>query len=179
MKNPKNLSPCRTYVFPKITPEGASVIQEFYLELRRKYQSTDCSPITIRQLESLIRLTEARAKLELREEATASDASDVIEIIKSTFVDTFTDDLGVLDFSRAINGSGVSHRSKAKIFMSAVHKLAHAQTKNLFTTAELKSLMAAVGVQVSNFFDFMSNLSTQGYFIKKANGSYQLLSAEF
>ena len=81
-------------MFPKISPECAAVIQEFYLELRRKYQSADTSPITIRQLESLIRLTEARARLELREEATAADANDVIEIIKSTFVDTFTDDLG-------------------------------------------------------------------------------------
>ena len=78
----------------------------------------------------LIRLTEARARLELREEATASDAKDVIEIVKSTFIDTFADDLGVLDFSRAINGSGISSRSKVKVFMSAVHKLAHAQVIN-------------------------------------------------
>ena len=63
--------------------------------------------------------------------------------------------------------------------MSAIHKLAHAQTKNLFTGQELKSLMSAVGVQVDNFYDFMSNLSGQGYFIKKANGTYQLLSADF
>jgi len=176
----KYIAYARTYVFPKISVECAKVIQDFYLELRRKYQSADASPITIRQLESLIRLTEARARLELREEATPDDARDVIEIIKSTFVDTFTDDLGVLDFSRAINGSGVSSRSKAKVFMSAVHKLAHAQTKNHFSAAELKSLMSAVGVQPSgNFYDFMSNLSGQGYFIKKANGTYQLLSADF
>jgi len=85
----------------------------------------------------------------------------------------------VLDFSRAINGSGISSKSKVKVFMSAVHKLAHAQTKNMFSSSELKSLMGAVGVEVGNFYDFMSNLSSQGYFIKKANGCYQLLSADF
>jgi len=175
----KYIAYARQYVFPKITPECAAVIQNYYLELRRNYQSADCSPITVRQLESLMRLTEARARLELREDATADDARDVIEIVQSTFVDTFGDDLGVLDFSRAINGSGVSSRSKVKVFMSAVHKLAHAQSKNLFSGQELKSLMTAVGVQVGNFYDFMQNLSNQGYFIKKANGSFQLLSAEF
>ena len=53
------------------------------------------------------------------------------------------------------------------------------QTKNMFSSSELKSLMGAVGVEVGNFYDFMSNLSSQGYFIKKADGCYQLLSAEF
>ena len=175
----KYIAYARQYVFPKITRECAAVIQNYYLELRKNYQNADCCPITVRQLESLMRLTEARARLELREEATAQDAKDVVEIVQSTFVDTFEDDLGVLDFSRAINGSGVSSRSKVKVFMSAVHKLAHAQSKNLFSGQELKNLMMTVGVQVGNFYDFMQNLSTQGYFIKKANGSYQLLSAEF
>ena len=87
-------------------------------------------PGNITHILLLTRLTEARARLELREEATASDAKDVIEIVKSTFIDTFADDLGVLDFSRAINGSGISSRSKVKVFMSAVHKLAHAQVIN-------------------------------------------------
>jgi len=49
-------------------------LQAFYLELRRKHQGReDYTPITLRQLESLVRLTEARAKLEMREEATAED----------------------------------------------------------------------------------------------------------
>ena len=42
----------------------------------------DTCPITTRQLESLIRLTEARARLELREHATRQDAEDVIEIVR-------------------------------------------------------------------------------------------------
>lgn len=42
----------------------------------------DSTPITTRQLESLIRLTESRARLELREVATKEDADDVIEIMK-------------------------------------------------------------------------------------------------
>ena len=42
----------------------------------------DSCPITTRQLESLIRLTEARARLELREEATKEDAEDVVEIVR-------------------------------------------------------------------------------------------------
>ena len=45
----------------------------------------------MRQLESLIRLTEARAKLELREEATEGDALDVVDIMRASMVDTAAD----------------------------------------------------------------------------------------
>ena len=58
----------------------------------------------MRQLESLIRLTEARAKLELREEATESDAIDVVEIMRASMVDTAADP------SMGPNGSLVSDR---------------------------------------------------------------------
>lgn len=56
-----------------MTKEAADVLQQFYLQLR-KHSSADGSPITARQLESLVRLVEARARLELREEITKQDA---------------------------------------------------------------------------------------------------------
>ena len=87
-------------------------MQKFYLELRKQRQSQDSTPITTRQLESLIRLTEARARVELREEATEQDAKDVIEIMKFSMFHTFSDEFGMLDFQRSQNGSGMSHRSQ-------------------------------------------------------------------
>uniref|UniRef100_A0A4W3JY03 DNA helicase MCM8 n=1 Tax=Callorhinchus milii TaxID=7868 RepID=A0A4W3JY03_CALMI len=54
----KYIGYARQYVCPKLSSEAAQVLQEFYLELRRQNQSADSTPITTRQLESLIRLTE-------------------------------------------------------------------------------------------------------------------------
>ena len=87
-------------------------MQKFYLDLRKQRQRTDCTPITTRQLESLIRLTEARARLELREEASAQDARDVVDIMKFSMLDTFSDEYGVLDFDRSQHGSGMSQRAQ-------------------------------------------------------------------
>ena len=56
--------------------------QTFYLELRSQHKGRDSTPITTRQLESLIRLTEARARLEMREKANQHDAEDVVELMK-------------------------------------------------------------------------------------------------
>lgn len=75
-----------TLVF-KINIRILCFLQTFYLELRKQHQGTDSTPITTRQLESLIRLTEARAKLELREKCTAEDAEDVVELMKFRYVE--------------------------------------------------------------------------------------------
>ena len=75
------------YVKPKLNPEANSRLMDYYLELRRNYAIE--TPITTRKLESLIRLTQARAKCELRTEATVQDAEDVIEIMKFSMFDSF------------------------------------------------------------------------------------------
>jgi hypothetical protein len=61
---------------PAFSAADAACVQNFYLSLR----SSSCGgisgslPITARQLESLVRLAEARARVELRETVTADDA---------------------------------------------------------------------------------------------------------
>lgn len=57
-----------------MTKPAAEILQKFYLKLRDHNTSADSTPITARQLESLVRLAEARARLDLREEITAEDA---------------------------------------------------------------------------------------------------------
>ena len=76
-------------------------MKAFYLELRQKAAATDGAPITARQLESLVRLAEARARADLREVATESDALDVVDLMRRTILDEFTDESGIVDYKRA------------------------------------------------------------------------------
>ena len=73
---------------------------QFYLGLREKYQNSDCTPITTRQLESLIRLSQARAKLGLRSTVTQQDAEDVIGLMKESLYEVLQDETGIVDFTR-------------------------------------------------------------------------------
>jgi DNA replicative helicase MCM subunit Mcm2 (Cdc46/Mcm family) len=84
----------RRHCYPALLPEAASVLQEFYLRLRKQHGTTDSTPITTRQLESMIRLAEARAKVELREFVTRADAEDVIAMMKEALFDAATDEFG-------------------------------------------------------------------------------------
>lgn len=78
----KYLCYARRNVMPKLTPEAAQRLKEFYLSMRLKGESPDSPvPLTLRQLESSIRLAEARARMALRPEVTVEDAEAAIRLV--------------------------------------------------------------------------------------------------
>lgn len=164
----------RQYVHPKLSTEAAQALQDFYLELRKQSQRMSSSPITTRQLESLIRLTEARARLELREEATKEDAEDIIEIMKHSMLGTYSDEFGNLDFERSQHGSGMSNRSTAKRFISALNSIAERTYNNIFQFHQLRQIAKELNIQVADFENFIGSLNDQGYLLKKGPKIYQL-----
>uniref|UniRef100_A0A6Q2YIF3 Minichromosome maintenance 8 n=1 Tax=Esox lucius TaxID=8010 RepID=A0A6Q2YIF3_ESOLU len=164
----------RRYVHPSLSASAAQTLQEFYLSLRSHTHAADATPITTRQLESLIRLTEARARLELRETATKSDAEDVVEIMKHSLADTFSDGSGGLDFERSVLGVGMSQRSAAKRFITALNMQAQRTHTVLYDLTELRCLAKDFNIQVSDFESFISSLNEQGYLLKKGHRQYQL-----
>ncbi|CAI9729774.1 DNA helicase MCM8-like [Octopus vulgaris] len=169
----------RKYVHPKIGKEAASVIQKFYLDLRRQHHSRDSTPITTRQLESLIRLTEARARAELREEATKEDAEDVIAIMKYSMKETYSDEFGMLDFRRSQHGSGMSSRSQHKKFISLLQRKAEKTYNSIFTVQEMKDLAKELNLQMIDFEGFLTSLNNHGYLLKKGPKVYQLQVVDY
>ncbi|XP_053384109.1 DNA helicase MCM8-like [Mercenaria mercenaria] len=169
----------RKYVHPKIGPEAAKAIQNFYLELRKQHQTQDSTPITTRQLESMIRLTEARARLELREVATKEDADDVIEIMKYSMVDTYSDQFGGLDFRRSQHGSGMSGRSQPKKFIAALQRISDQTYNSIFTIQQMQQIAKDLGMNIADFGSFVGSLNTQGFLLKKGPKVYQLQTTDY
>ena len=70
---------------PVMTPEAQYKIKEYYTGLRNRYHNTDeqdkTMPITPRQLESIIRLSEADAKMYLSETVDVKHADHAIEMM--------------------------------------------------------------------------------------------------
>ncbi|XP_054655185.1 DNA helicase MCM8 isoform X1 [Dunckerocampus dactyliophorus] len=170
----KYISYARHYVHPVLSPEAAQTLQDFYLSLRSQSLSADCTPITTRQLESLIRLTEARARLDLRETATKSDAEDVVEIMKHSLVDTYSDGLGNLDFERSQLGAGMSQRSAAKRLVNALHTHAQQTNQKQFDLQTIRSVALRLNIKVMDFDGLVSSLNEQGFLLKKGAKLYQL-----
>ena len=68
---------------PELSNDALNRLSDFYLAMRSASE-TEGSPvaITARQLESLVRIAEARARVALRKEVTAEDADAAIAIMK-------------------------------------------------------------------------------------------------
>lgn len=54
----KYLAYAKHYCHPRLSKGACEIIQAFYLELREKGSSSDATPITTRQLDSMIRLSQ-------------------------------------------------------------------------------------------------------------------------
>ncbi|KAH6940523.1 hypothetical protein HPB50_000544 [Hyalomma asiaticum] len=175
----KYITYARQYVQPTLSTECAAHLQKFYLHLRGIRQA-DCVPITTRQLESLIRLTQARARLELREECTAQDALDVIELMKHSIADTQSDGLGSVDFRRSQHGSGMSKPAQARALVSALTKESQRSGNRIFTTSELRTTAEQqCGIPSSSVRVIIDALNIQGFLLKKGSGRYQLQTTDF
>jgi len=81
----KFIAYARRNVHPRLSREAAVLLGEYYVNLRRRAKREGGFfkiPITARQLEALIRLTTAHARLHLREIATVEDAKAAIGLLE-------------------------------------------------------------------------------------------------
>jgi len=73
-------------VHPKISAEASEELRNFYVDLRNRPVSSEAGmkpiPISARQLQALIRMAEASAKIRLRDEVLREDAKEAIELMK-------------------------------------------------------------------------------------------------
>ncbi|KAL7251724.1 hypothetical protein ACSBR1_013559 [Camellia fascicularis] len=167
----KYIAYARSFVFPRMSRPAADILQKFYLRLRDHSTSADGTPITARQLESLVRLAEARARLDLREEITARDALDAVEIMKESLYDKYVDEHGFVDFGRS---GGMSQQKEKKRFLSALNKQSELQQKDCFSISEIYSLADRIGLRVPDIDTFVDNLNSVGYLLKKGPKTYQV-----
>ena len=87
--------------------------QEFYLERRNGPQGALL--VTPRQLEALIRLSEARARAELRDVVTKADVEDVLELLRHGFnFQAGLSNCTMLSVQRCLNKSPKHLRSRSQ-----------------------------------------------------------------
>ncbi|XP_021891507.1 probable DNA helicase MCM8 isoform X2 [Carica papaya] len=172
----KYIAYARAFVFPRMSKPAAEILQKFYLKLRDHNTSADSTPITARQLESLVRLAEARARIDLREEITAQDALDVVDIMKESLYDKYVDEHGFVDFGRS---GGMSQQKEAKRFLSALDKQSELLQKDCFSISEIYCLADRISIRVPDIDTFVENLNVAGYLLKKGPKKYQVLSSSY
>jgi replicative DNA helicase Mcm len=115
---------------PALTPDAIDIVRSYYMDMRR-IESEGMITVTPRQLEGLIRLASARARLLLKDMVDAEDAQRAIYLVDQMMrtagvdVNTGKTDLGVL------YGKPQSVVSKEKTFMELFRGLTGAENNDV------------------------------------------------
>jgi replicative DNA helicase Mcm len=108
---------------PVLTDPAMQRLKEFYLEMRAVTEKIEGSPIAItaRQLESLVRLAEARARVALRKKVTVEDAEAAVVIMNKSLEEVGIDmATHVRDIDVIMVGKPKSMQDKLRVILTEI-----------------------------------------------------------
>mgnify|MGYP000916978924 FL=1 len=125
---------------PIITPDAEGIIIEHYLKIRKLGEGENSTvPITARQLEAYVRLTEASAKMRLSKYATGTDAKRAIEIVQY-YLNKISLDDGEPDIDRLMTGTSRKQRDKLKAVLGVIRNMGKISETDLIAECESKQI---------------------------------------
>jgi replicative DNA helicase Mcm len=115
----------RKNIDPKIEDkEVEKVIENFFVEWRKVVAEGAPLPITVRQLEALIRLAKANARMRLSNTVTVEDANRAINLIKTSLKEAGLDtEANVVDIDLLMTGIPKSQRERRQRVLEIIKEL--------------------------------------------------------
>ncbi|PHJ17061.1 dna replication licensing factor [Cystoisospora suis] len=178
---------CRYRCAPRLTLDARNNLRDEYLRMRHRDQTSKHPTATTRQLESLIRLAEALAKLRLASEVTGADAIEAVRLMNlatyQSLVDPYT---GRIDFDQIHFGQTRQQRVLAQRAMDAIKEVLSAAVNSGSASmtrddifVKVKELMRQTGgphevVEPNLLFEALSNLEKDQVITRKAGGLYHM-----
>lgn len=123
-------------------------------------------------MESLIRLSQARARLELREEVTEDDAKDVVMLLQESLLDVFANEIGEIDTSKR---GGLSTAKQMKALVNLMNKEASVRGNNVFHRNDIDTLCLKLKLTKPTD-ELIEVMRTECYLLLKGPKLYQLQS---
>ena len=121
----KYIKHARRTCHPILTDEAKERIKSFYLDLRNQYDSEDAIiSILARNLDALVRLSEAHTKMALRDKVNKEDVEEIIKLFKRYLKDTGYDETsGKIDMDRIFVGQSRSNLNRLESLMNRLKEI--------------------------------------------------------
>lgn len=122
----------RTYVHPRLSEEASQSLIEAYVDMRKIGSGRGMVSAYPRQLESLIRLAEAYAKVRFSEKVENLDVEEAKRLHREALKQSATDPrTGIVDISILTTGMSVTARKRKEELAQALKKLIQSKGKTL------------------------------------------------
>jgi replicative DNA helicase Mcm len=161
-------------VRPQLTNEALGVLEDYYVRIRRQGEEPDAPvPITARQLEALVRMSEAAARARLSAVVRPEDAQRAVRIMDSYLRRVAMTPEGKLDID--ITQTGVSHsqREQFELVRTTMREL-QGGPGGQFSLAEYLEAMAKHDIHVARAEALLQTLRNQGEVIEIRTDRFQL-----
>jgi len=163
----------RAYVRPVLSDDACREIQAFWLHLRSSRTAPEGVPVTMRQLDGLVRLAEARARVDLAELVTRDHALDAIDVVRATVLGA-GEDAGTARASKRRRGSKVAEMERLLDGLAALCARGGrdvVQLSEIYDCADRMSIQGDLGSMVSA-------LNDAGELLKRGPGCFVVPAAK-
>lgn len=163
-------------ITPVLTNEAMSALENYYVRIRSQGEGKGSSvPITARQLEALVRLSEASARARLSSVVTEEDAKRAIDIVEY-FLQRVASEGGRLDIDIIVTGLSRSQQEHIHILKKLIRDLSDPVTG--VPESELIQRAEAEGIAAEKAKGLLKKLSDQGEIYQPRAGYYRLAAEE-
>ncbi|KAI0173407.1 cell division control protein 54 [Hypoxylon sp. FL1284] len=165
------ISYARTHIHPTLSQDASQALVDAYVKMRKLGQDVRSAEkritATTRQLESMIRLAEAHAKMRLSQTVTKADVLEAERLIQSALKTAATDAQGRIDMSLLTEGTSAAERKRKTELKEAILRLLDELTgggQSVRWTDVSRRLgeAASVPVEPADFAETMRALEMEG-----------------
>ncbi|MBI2143352.1 minichromosome maintenance protein MCM [Candidatus Woesearchaeota archaeon] len=162
----KYISYARQKVRPVLTDAAIDEIKDFYVQLRNREVSDERAaraiPISARQLEALVRMSEASAKVRLADKVTREDARRAIELLVFCLMQVGREkETGQIDIDRIATGIPASQREKIFLIKHILEELEEELGKTI-PVEDVARLAVERGVSKTEVDEIIEKLKRAG-----------------
>jgi len=173
----KYIAYAKQHFDPKITEAALQEIKEYYLKMRSSGYSEDSRfssvPISPRQLEALVRLSEASAKARLSDKVLKKDSKRAIDIVHYCLSQIGMDpETGKLDIDRFTIGISTSQRNKIHTVKNVLSELENKFGK-VIPVEDVVRMAQDGGLEASEVEDIIERLRRSGDIFEPKRGFIQ------
>lgn len=171
----KYIAYARKNIKPHLTDEANEVLREFYVNTRNSNpEEQGPVPITARQLEAIIRLSEASAKIKLKETVDKEDAEKAVRLqmacLKEVGVDPET---GEMDVDIVGGGTPKSDRDKIQRVTEEIKNLEEEYAGQAPLNVLLSNMSEKYGISEDKTEQIVKNLVQKGVIYQPTNGYFR------
>ncbi|WP_370511837.1 minichromosome maintenance protein MCM [Methanothermobacter sp. KEPCO-1] len=168
----KYIAYARKNVRPVLTDEAMQVLEDFYVSMRASAADEDSPvPITARQLEALVRLSEASAKIKLKEHVEAEDARKVIKLSQACLKQVGYDpETGKIDIDKVEGRTPKSERDKFRLLLELIREYEEDYGGRAPTNILITEMMDRYNVSEEKVEELIRILKDKGAIFEPARG---------